>query len=217
MLCFFFCVFFYLVHHFKINAQSSWGVETAHFPLACAADTHLLHKTENTLWWMPVKNSSQMAYCKKEGIWMSQFQGQWLTFSETLEPLELSETQGPMAPHTFSSLDVYTNRKRKVIQLLRGSYKSILCSEMDNCGTSNSCLHCKHKHTKKQLHELSTQCVSMTTITSLPWPPGCLRRPCGSLHCNLCWRLSGRFAWTGRCWRSLPSLCGPWKYRTTNP
>lgn len=32
--------------------------------------------------------------------------GTELTFSETQGPLELSETHGPMAPQTFSSLDV---------------------------------------------------------------------------------------------------------------
>lgn len=37
--------------------------------------------------------------------------GQGLTFSETQGPLELSETHGPMAPQTFSSLDVYTDRE----------------------------------------------------------------------------------------------------------
>lgn len=47
-------IVFYLIHNFKVNAQSRGGVETAHFPLACATHTHLLHKTENTLWWMPV-------------------------------------------------------------------------------------------------------------------------------------------------------------------
>lgn len=34
-----------LIHHLKINAQSGGGAETAHFPLACATDAHLLYKT----------------------------------------------------------------------------------------------------------------------------------------------------------------------------
>lgn len=41
-----FC-FFYLIHHFKIQAQSGGGVETAHLPLACSTNTYLLRKTDN--------------------------------------------------------------------------------------------------------------------------------------------------------------------------
>lgn len=39
--------FFYLIHHFKIQAQSGGGAETAHFPLARATNTHLLRKADN--------------------------------------------------------------------------------------------------------------------------------------------------------------------------
>lgn len=44
--CFYF-KFFYLIHHFKIQAQSGGGAETAHFPLARATNTHLLRKADN--------------------------------------------------------------------------------------------------------------------------------------------------------------------------
>lgn len=55
------CVFFFhLIHHLEIHAQSGGGVETAHFPLARATNAHLLHQTENTLWWMAVKNASRI-------------------------------------------------------------------------------------------------------------------------------------------------------------
>lgn len=43
--------------------------------------------------------------------------GTRLTFSETQEPLELSDTHGPMAPQTFSSLDV-CNTQRLTVELL---------------------------------------------------------------------------------------------------
>lgn len=40
---------FYLIHNFKIDAQSSGGVETAHLPLAGATNAQFLHKTESTI------------------------------------------------------------------------------------------------------------------------------------------------------------------------
>lgn len=38
--------FFYLIHHFKVQAQSCGRVEIAHFPLTCSTDTHLLRRKD---------------------------------------------------------------------------------------------------------------------------------------------------------------------------
>lgn len=61
----------------------------------------------------------QMTKLSEYKFWESesevQYLRQGLTFSETQEPLEWRETHGPMAPQTFSSLDVYKQRKRRDI------------------------------------------------------------------------------------------------------
>lgn len=80
-----------------------------------------------------------------------------LTFSETQEPLELSETQGPMAPQTFSSLDVYTHTQIHNVNLTC-TIANVWCSKFK----------------------------SVDTFDSLPWLPWRLRRPCGSRRCSLC-------------------------------
>lgn len=45
------------------------------------------------------------------------FQQSLLTFSETQGPLELRETQGPIAPEIFTSLEVFIFRRKTDIIL----------------------------------------------------------------------------------------------------
>lgn len=107
-LCMFACFAIYLIYNFKIQAQGYGWVEAAYFPLVCATDSHLLCK--NQIFVVNKRSCLNRTKIRNETV------GTWLTFSETQVPLELSETQGPMAPQSFSSLDV-CNTKRLSIRL----------------------------------------------------------------------------------------------------
>lgn len=129
---------------------------------------------------MPISYTKQRTYCDEwqpstalrvptVRIWTPSWKlGQGLTFSETQEPLELSETHGPMAPQTFSSLDVYKQRKRRDI-------KSTLTTAFIKFAVNIFRL------TVQQVMTL----ITTPKIISLPWLPGHPRRPCGSLRCSL--------------------------------
>lgn len=92
------CFAIYLIYNFKIQAQGCGRVEAAYFPLACTTDSHLLCKNQISV----VNKLSCLSGTKMRNETVAT----GLTFSETQVPLELSETHGPMAPQTFSSLDV---------------------------------------------------------------------------------------------------------------
>lgn len=103
------CFAIYLIYNFKVQAQGCGWIEATYFPLAGATDSHLLCKNQIS----PVNKRSCLSGTKTR----NETVGTRLTFSETQEPLELSETHGPMAPQTFSSLDV-CNAQRLTVEIL---------------------------------------------------------------------------------------------------
>lgn len=65
------------------------------------------------------------------------FQQSLLTFSETQGPLELRETQGPIAPETFTSLEVFIYRKKHTLihQIKKNSVLSLVNENHNACQT----------------------------------------------------------------------------------
>lgn len=112
--------------------------------------------------------------------------GRGLTFSETQEPLELSETHGPMAPQIFSSLDVCTHKDTQHKFNLHKSHCQIQQVYVYYVHDTRSALLIQAK--TQQITAAHCIILSLFTLTSRTPPKAMRKSPFKSLL-NTLWKV----------------------------